>query len=63
MKREIKQQKLRKFKKSSEPTTKAYIQKINKNKNENLQEIDNFLDRYKTPKLNQDQINHLSTKT
>jgi hypothetical protein len=26
---------------------------------ENLDEMDNFLDRYQVPKLNQDQINHL----
>jgi hypothetical protein len=40
MKREIKQQKLRKFKKSSDPTTKGYDQQNWKN----LDEMDNFLD-------------------
>jgi hypothetical protein len=28
---------------------------------ENLDEIDNFLDRYQVPKLNQNQINHLNS--
>jgi DNA gyrase/topoisomerase IV subunit A len=28
---------------------------------ENLYEMDNFLDRYQIPKLNQDQINHLNS--
>jgi hypothetical protein len=28
---------------------------------ENLDEIDNFLDRYQVPKLNQDQINNLNS--
>jgi hypothetical protein len=28
---------------------------------ENLDEMDNFLDRYQIPKLNQDQINHESS--
>ena len=27
---------------------------------ENLEEMDEFLDRYKVPKLNQDQVNHLN---
>ena len=57
MKREIWQQKLRKFKKSSDPTTKAYIQQNWKS----LDEIDNFLDRYQLPKLNQDQINKINS--
>jgi conjugal transfer/entry exclusion protein len=28
---------------------------------ENLDEMDNFLDRYQVPRLNQDQINHLNS--
>ena len=28
---------------------------------ENLNEMDNFLDRYHLPKLNQDQVNHLNS--
>jgi hypothetical protein len=28
---------------------------------ENLDEMDNFLDRYQIPKLNRDQINHLNS--
>jgi hypothetical protein len=43
-------------KKSSDPTTKVYIQQNWKN----LNEIDGFLDRYQVPKLNQDQTNHLN---
>jgi hypothetical protein len=31
------------------------------NKNGNLDEMDNFLDRYQVPKLNQDQINDLNS--
>jgi hypothetical protein len=27
----------------------------------NITEMDNFLDRYQVPKLNQDQINHLNS--
>jgi hypothetical protein len=42
MKREISKKKLRNAKKSSDPTTKL----------ENLDEMDNFLDKYKIPKLN-----------
>ena len=38
---------MRTFKKSSDPTTKAYIQK----KLENLHETDDFLERYQIPKV------------
>jgi hypothetical protein len=41
--------------KSSDLTTKAYTQL------ENLDEMDNFLDRYQIPKLNQNQINDLNS--
>ena len=44
---------MRKSKTSSDPTKKL----------ENLDEIDNFLDRYQVPKLNQDKINDLNSPT
>jgi hypothetical protein len=34
---------------------------ITTTKLENLDEMDNFLDRYQVPKLKQDQINHLNS--
>jgi hypothetical protein len=37
------------------------LQKPILNTTENLDEMDNFLDRYQIPKLNQDQINHLNS--
>ena len=40
---------------SSDSTMKGYTKK----NQENLDEMDNFLDRYQVPKLNQDQINGL----
>ena len=49
---EIQQQKLKKLKKKSDPTTKAST------KLENLDEMGSFLIRYQVPKLNQDQVNH-----
>jgi hypothetical protein len=36
------------------------LKKLKKKPLKNLDEIDNFLDRYQVPKLNQDQINHLN---
>jgi hypothetical protein len=48
MKKDIKQQYLRKSKASSDATTKRYSQQ-------------NFLDSYQVPKLNQDQINNLNS--
>jgi hypothetical protein len=44
---------LRKSKTSSDPT----IKRLYSTKLENLDEMDNFLDRYQVLKLNQDQIN------
>jgi hypothetical protein len=49
---------MRKSKTSSDPTTKGYY--IYSTKLENLDEMDNFLDRYQVPKLNQDQVNDLN---
>jgi hypothetical protein len=48
---------MRKSKILSDPTTKGLYSK----KLENLNEMDNFLDRYQVPKLNQDQINDLNS--
>ena len=42
-------------KKSSNPTTKLQSTKL-----KNLYEMDNYLNRYQVPKLNQDQINHVN---
>jgi hypothetical protein len=57
VKREIKQQKLKKFKKK----IRSYYKSLYSAKLENLDEMDNILDRYQIPKLNQDQINHLNS--
>jgi hypothetical protein len=38
----------------------SYCKRLNSTKLENLDEMDNFLDRYQVPKLNQDQINNLN---
>ena len=43
------------IKKSSNTTTKLQSTKL-----ENLYEMDNYLNRYQVPKLNQDQINHVN---
>jgi hypothetical protein len=37
-----------------------YFENIYSNKYENLEEMDRFLDTYDHPKLNQEDINHLS---
>jgi hypothetical protein len=42
-------------------TTRSYYKRLYSTKLENLDEIDNFLDRYHVPKLNQDQINDLNS--
>jgi hypothetical protein len=39
----------------------SYYKSLYSTKLENLDEMDNFLDRYQVPKLNQDQINHLNS--
>jgi hypothetical protein len=39
----------------------SYYKRLYSTKLENLDETDNFLDRYQVPKLNQDQINHLNS--
>jgi hypothetical protein len=41
--------------------TRYYYKSLYLTKLGNLDEIDNFLDRYQIPKLNQDQINHLNS--
>ena len=38
----------------------SYYKRLYSTKLENLNEMDNFLERYQIPKLNQDQINHLN---
>jgi hypothetical protein len=38
----------------------SYYKRLYSTKLEGLDEMDNFLDRYQIPKLNQDQINHLN---
>ena len=39
----------------------SYYKSLYSTQLENLEEMDNFLDRYQIPKLNQDQIDHLHT--
>jgi hypothetical protein len=39
----------------------SYYKKLYSTKLENLDEMDNFLERYQVPKLNQDQINDLNS--
>ena len=39
----------------------SYYKRLYSTKLENLDEMDNFLDRYQVPKLNQDQINDLNS--
>jgi len=41
----------------------SYYKSLYSTKLENLQEMDNFLDRYQVPKLNQEQINHFNNPT
>ena len=38
----------------------SYYKSLYSTQLENLEEMDNFLDRYQIPKLNQDQIDHLN---
>ena len=38
----------------------TYYKSLYSTKLENLDEMDDFLDRYHTPKLNQDQVNYLN---
>ena len=38
----------------------SYYKSLYSSQLENLEEMDNFLDRYQIPKLNQDQIDHLN---
>ena len=40
---------------------KSYFENLHSIKGENLKEMDNFLDKYHLPKLNQDQITNLNT--
>jgi hypothetical protein len=51
MKKETKQQNLRK----SKNLIRSYYKRLSSTKLENLDGMDNFLDRYQVPKLNQDQ--------
>jgi hypothetical protein len=39
----------------------SYYKRLYSTKRENLDEMDNFLDRYQVPELNQDQINNLNS--
>jgi hypothetical protein len=39
----------------------SYYKSLYSTKLENLDEMDNFLERYQVPKLNQDQINDINT--
>jgi hypothetical protein len=39
----------------------SYYKSLYSTKLENLDEMDNFLDRYQVQKLNEDQINHLNS--
>jgi hypothetical protein len=41
----------------------SYHKRLYSTKLENLDEMDNYLDRYQIPKLNQDQINNLTSRT
>jgi hypothetical protein len=41
--------------------TRSYYKSLYSTKLENLNEMNNFLDIYKVPKLKQDQINHLNS--
>ena len=38
----------------------SYLKSLYSTKLENLNEMDDFLDRYHLPKLNQDQVNYLN---
>ena len=38
----------------------SYYKSLYSTKLENLEEMNKFLDRYKIPKLNKDQVNHLN---
>ena len=42
-------------------TIRSFYKSLYSTKLENLNEIDNFLDRYQLPKLNQDQVNDLNS--
>jgi len=44
----------------NEKGIRSYYKSLYSTKLENLEEMDNFLDRYQVPKLNQKQINHLN---
>jgi hypothetical protein len=47
--------------KENQNTIRSYYKRLYSTKLENLDEMDNFLDRYQAPKLNQDQINNLNS--
>jgi hypothetical protein len=42
-------------------TIRSFYKKLYSRKLENLDEMENFLDRYQVPKLNQDQVNYLNS--
>jgi hypothetical protein len=41
--------------------TRSYYKRLYSTKKENLDEMDNFLDRYQVPKLNQNQLNNINS--
>ena len=46
---------------NSKKFIRSYYKNLYSTQLENLEEMDNFLDRYQIPKLNQDQIDHLNS--
>ena len=56
MKKEKSQRILQKYKK----TTREYCEQLYANKSDNLEEMDNFLETYSLPKLNQEEIDQLN---
>ena len=57
MKREIQQQTVNKFNESFE----SYFKSLNSTKLYKLNKMDDFLDRYHSPKLNKDWVNYLNS--
>ena len=47
--------------KNKQTNIRSYYKSLYSTKMENLYEMDNYLDRYQMPKLNQGQINHLNS--
>ena len=65
MKKEKSQQILQKYKKQKQKKkpTREYYEQLYGNKFDNLEETDNFLEIYSTPKLNQEEIDQLNRRT